>query len=169
MSACLRFAELHTVVTPSTRRLSAHSITNPAILCKIAITILTSVTYRETTSALRPSIHRNSFIYSENITCLSPPKPHRGDRRVYFARQQNSTLPFININYSTSSVGITTNVECLSTPPSAFLDTGAAINLIKLETFKELFAISSESLIAFPPDLNIHGISGSKVLPHGKV
>lgn len=74
----------------------------------------------------------------------------------------------ILINYS-FSVGITTNVKYLLTPRTAFLNTAAAINLIKLKTFKELSVISSNSVIALPLNLDIHGISGYKVLRHGKV
>ena len=50
-------------------------------------------------------------------------------------------------------------VQCVSSPRSAFLNTGAAINLIKLETYKELSAISNKYLNPLPLDLNIRGMS----------
>ena len=50
-------------------------------------------------------------------------------------------------------------IQCLTRHRSAFLDTGAVINLIKLETYKELSAISNKYLNPLPLDLNIRGMS----------
>ena len=75
----------------------------------------------------------------------------------------------IHTNYLSPSVGITTSVKCLSTPRTAFLDIGTAINLIKLETLKNVSVLCSDCIIALHPDHNIHGIFGSIVFPHCKV
>lgn len=82
---------------------------------------------------------------------------------VCFIHHPDSLLPSIHINYSSSSTGITTSVKCLSTPYTAFLGTDAAINLIKLETFKALSAIIRSFIFTLPPDLNIHRNSGRNV------
>lgn len=52
---------------------------------------------------------------------------------------------------------------------TAFFDTGAAVNLIKREVFQKLSSAFPEEFVILPSDLRLHGISGSDILPYGKV
>ena len=67
-----------------------------------------------------PTIINSSSILKTSSACLWK---HRGNSRVCFTHQPNSSISSIDINYSSSFIGITTSVKCLSTS-TAFLDTG---------------------------------------------
>ncbi len=51
----------------------------------------------------------------------------------------------------------------------AFFDMGAAVNLIKMDVFRKLSSSSQGLITTLPPDVNLNGISGKIILPHGKV
>ena len=57
-------------------------------------------------------------------------------------------------------------VTCQSITYHSFFDTGSAVNLIKLDVFKQLLA--SAHISTCPSDVNLHGISGQSLHIHGK-
>ena len=64
--------------------------------------------------------------------------------------------------------GLVVPVSCHSVPFSAFFDSGAAINIVKLDIFRSLSSFCDD-LNVLPPDVNLRGFSGKLVMPHGKV
>ena len=89
---------------------------------------------RETTRAhpLTYHIGYNASIQKSSTACL--PKRHHGDRTVHFTYQQDFSVLYKNINYSMPSEGVTRMVQSVSSHRRAFLNTVAAIDLIKIET-----------------------------------
>ena len=83
----------------------------------------------------------------------------------------DSSLPDVAIKYTGDSTrnGLMTHLKCNSQLFTAFFDSGATVNLIKMEVYRRLCANSPEDIKVVPSDTNLQGISGRRILPYGKV
>ena len=95
--------------------------------------------------------------------------PSQTQKRVHFADPQPQSLPVVPVKSSGFFHGLTAVVKSASHTCNAFFDSGAAVNLIKSQTFQSISAVSKRKISCAPPDLNISGISGNIVTPHSKV
>lgn len=106
-----------------------------------------------------------SSILKPSASLVSPSRPPNS---VCFLHDQNSDLPSVPVRSSGDFSGLVVPVSCHSVPFSAFFDSGAAINIVKLDIFRSLSSFCDD-LNVLPPDVNLRGFSGKLVMPHGKV
>ena len=90
-------------------------------------------------------------------------------KRVHFADFQPQSLPIVPVKTSGFFLGLTACVRVANHKCHAFLDSGAAVNLIKAPAFKSIAKVAKCEIPSAPPDINVCGISGNVIMPHSKV
>ena len=89
-------------------------------------------------------------------------------KRVRFA-DSSQTLPVIPVKSSGFFLGLTACVTVATHKCHAFLDSGAAVNLIKAPIFKEIARVANYDIPSAPTDIHVSGISGNLIIPTCKV
>ena len=90
-------------------------------------------------------------------------------KRVRFADSQPEALPVVPVKSSGFFLGLTACVTVETHKCHAFLDSGAAVNLIKAPTFQAISRLAKYEIPSAPTDINVCGISGNLITPHCKV
>ena len=90
-------------------------------------------------------------------------------KRVRFTDSSLQSLPVIPVKSSGFFLGLTACVSVASYKCHAFLDSGAAVNLIKASLFQEIAKVAKCKIPTAPTDIHVSGISGNLITPKCKV